>query len=60
MKVAVVGSRNLDLGAAWLLSRMRDVDLFEKRARLGRLINAIVCGMDGCELFLAHSGRGGR
>ena len=60
MKVAVVGSRIFDVVAAWLLNRKHEVRLFEKRARLGGRTNTIICDLDGCELFLAHSGRGGR
>jgi predicted NAD/FAD-binding protein len=60
MKVAVVGNRIFDLGAAWFLNRKHDGRLFEKRAGPSVHTNTIVHDMDGCELFLARSGRGGR
>jgi predicted NAD/FAD-binding protein len=52
MKIAVIGSGISGLASAWLLSRMHDVRLFEKRARLGGHTHTVVHEVDGRELSL--------
>lgn len=52
MKIAVVGSGISGLGSAWLLSRRHEVDLFEKRDRLGGHTHTVVHDQDGKALPL--------
>lgn len=52
MRIAVVGSGISGLTAAWLLSRRHEVNVFEKRTRLGGHTHTVVHSQDGRTLPL--------